>query len=138
VRVGTVDRITVDGDLVVLDVLVDGDIESPIPILDLHGVHSEVAEGQPVLLLEQTGPTGESVAILGSWRKSSVQRDLVALKADMDSAKASIQQLQGFFGPSGHTHSGVTVGAGVTGPPSATADETVQSQGSDAFQVTHG
>jgi hypothetical protein len=128
--------LTTSGELVELAVSVDGDVEAPIPVLDVWGTHPELAVGQPVAILEHAGPQGEHAAIPMAWRKSSATRDSVALLSDVQSLQDAVVELQELFNK--HKHSGVTAGGGISGFPVSNTSATVTIVGSDRHKVTHG
>jgi len=134
-RIGTIAAITTSGELVELATTIDGDVEAPIPVLDLWGTHPELVVGQPVAILEHAGPQGEHVAVPMAWRRSSADRDFVALLSDVQSLKGAVDELQGLF--NAHKHSGVTTGGGVSGPTAPSTEVTVTLTGSNRHKVTH-
>jgi len=130
-RFGVIDRVETDGELVQAFVSVDGDIEGPCPVAAPLGTQPEVLSGAPCLLFPISTANGEYGAILMEWVRSTATRDFLALFADVQSLKSSLQ-----------SHGHISAAAGVpTGPaieltpPNDPVNPTIT--GSDRFKVTH-
>lgn len=93
-RIGTIDRITTEGDLVHVFVHVDGDIEGPYPVLDPWGVRVDIVAGQPMMLVAIDGALAEFAAIPAFWRKASEGAKVVAFKSDADALNTRITALE--------------------------------------------
>lgn len=153
-RIGLVDRVDTDGELVQVFVLIADQIEGPIAVADPWGAHVEISAGQPIALFPLEGATGESIAVPMSWRKASADRDFVALKQDIDSLNDRVSTLETNVNTNSlifnaHIHNtpatmGVPSGPPVppplpAPPPPMTPSVTAATiKGSDRHKVTHG
>lgn len=131
-RIGTIDRVQVDGARVEVFVRVDGDIEGPCPVAAFHGTAPDIVAGEPCALFSLEGPHGEFVVVPMEWLRAGAVADRVARYADVANLRADLI---------GHGHISASPGS-PTGPaveispPNNPINPTIT--GADRFKVTHG
>ena len=105
------------GDRVVVHGIEGNDVEqfaTPIQVMPDNGAHRIIADA-----IEARSSGGNAVEL--------------ATKADIDSVNARIDALESAFNL--HVHTGVTTGAGVSGPPSAPSNTSATINGTTVFKA---
>jgi len=93
-RLGVIDSVAIGGDVVKVNVRIQGDVEPEIVLLALLGQGYEPTKGDIVLVLPFDGAEGEHAALPCSYRPASATTDFVALKQDVDALDARTSALE--------------------------------------------
>lgn len=149
IAIGTIEAIKTSGDGLRVDVRLHGDIRRDLLIYGPANVIAAISKGQRCIVHEVDGndvdqfatpirlmPDNGAHRIIADAieaRSSGGTAAALATKADVDAVNARIDSLQSAF--NSHLHSGVTTGAGISGPPTVPAATTATVNGTTVLKA---